>query len=118
MKTGAIDYVVLTIALLVFLYSFFIAPHPPIYWDNTSIHPPPSDAIRLENGSYIVGFEHSAVEVIAPIVFIIYLGIILYAETHDGELPRIRDMHLISKFKNKCKDKINEGKEQYRDWRK
>jgi hypothetical protein len=117
MKSGAIDWLVLTIALVVFLYSFFFIPKAPVYWDNTSIHPPPRDAIKLDNGSYIVGWELPGSLIMSPIVFIIYMAIIIYAETHNGELPRIRDMHLISKAKEKITEKIKEGQDQHKEWR-
>lgn len=113
--------VVFVFGTVVFLYYFFIVPPTPVYYeyDHQNWKPIPRDAIRTDDGRYIIGYERPSAIFVAPVAVMFYLFMIMLT---DGGRVRLREIISIrdgiSGFKDTAKKKFLEGIQEYRDWKK
>ena len=111
--------VVFIVGTGVFFYYFFILPPTPIYWDGKPENIVPYDAVYLDDGRIIVGYERPSAVIVAPVAVTFYFFMILVT---DGGRIRLREIidvgGGIRDFKKSYKEKIREGKKEHRKWKK
>ena len=94
-------------------------PPTPIYWDGSPEHIVPYDAIYLDDGRIIVGYERSSVLYVAPVAVTFYFFMTILT---NGGRVRLREIinfgDGFAVLKKAYKNKIKEGKQEYREWKK
>ena len=103
----------------IFLYYFFVVPPTPVYWDGSPEHTVPYDAIYLDDGRIIVGYERPSVLYVAPVAVTFYFFMTILT---NGGRVRLREIinfgDGFAVLKKAYKNKIKEGKQEYREWKK
>ena len=103
------------------MYYFFIVPPEPVYYkyDYQNWKPIPRDAIRTEDGRYIIGYSRPSAVYVAPVAIMFYFLMIMIT---DGGRVRLRELfsmrEIVSNLKDTIKKKILEGMQEYHDWKK
>jgi len=96
-------------------------PPEPVYYkfDYQDWEPVPRDAIKAEDGRYIIGYSRPSAVYVAPVAVTFYFFMIIL--TNGGRI-RLREIvnfgKGISNLKKAYKNKIKEGKQEYQEWKK
>lgn len=112
--------VVFIFGMSVFLYYFFIVPPEPVYYkyDYQNWKPIPRDAIKTEEGKYIIGYSRPSAVYVAPVAVMFYFFMILVT---DGGRYRLREIvnfgEGFADLKKAYRNKIKEGKQEHRKWK-
>jgi hypothetical protein len=113
-RNTRLDYFVLIIVTVLFLYSFFFLNLKPAMDSNGSI-------IRSENNWHNYGddtvYSINMFSVIAPII-IIYEMVIIFYMPGKKRLREINKRAYIIRFNAMVRDKITDGMDEYREWKK
>lgn len=111
--------VVFIVGISIFFYYFFILPPTPIYWDGKPENIVPYDAIYLDDGRIIVGYERPSAVIVAPVAVTFYFFMILVT---DGGRYRLREIinfgEGFANLKIAYRNKVKDGKKEYQEWKK